>query len=117
MDPSGSGADVEAPKDPGALKSHPSLSDNEILGKKAGERKKNSTIFNFCFSLLPQATAMCTLASTCRARAAAPATGTTTAATGAALGTGTTGAGVTGPRMAHRITDQVRMYYSMESNE
>ncbi len=41
MDPTGNGADVEAPKDPGALKSHPSLSDNEILGEK---RPKKVTI-------------------------------------------------------------------------
>ena len=32
MDPAGSN-DVEAPKDPGALKSH-DVTDNEILGKK-----------------------------------------------------------------------------------
>ena len=32
MDATG-GGDVEAPKDPGALKSHPSLTDNEIQGE------------------------------------------------------------------------------------
>ncbi len=104
MDPTGNGADVEAPKDPGALKSHPSLSDNEILGEK---RPKKVTIVFDPFCAL-QATAMCTSASTCRARAVAPGTGTTTAAaTGAGRGTGTTAADTSRGERQGRTTGQV----------
>jgi len=38
-------SDVEAPKDPGALKSHPSLTDNEIHGERLCYAKRGASPF------------------------------------------------------------------------